>query len=213
MRIKALKRLVTAAAGLALVGVGGHAFAAPYRTHATGDEGKLLPASIRVGGGMEGQTGVLRSQLTEGPMWSATAAVQPLSFMGLEATYSGATANVDSDQAGISSGGVVKGADFIRNGGQVAATINAPSRFVQPYVLGGVGVDRYTFRGVNNAQFKDDTAGRVPLGAGIKATSGMFVADLRANYNALFNQDFAVAPGQTKNGGTYDLGLQIGGQF
>lgn len=187
----------------------------------SGDEGRGsrkdrgLPgvANLKVGGGFETPTAGLRDQLSAGPIWTASAAVQPLTWMGLEGMYSGGTFEVDDSISGADNAGAVSGPDFIRNGGQLAATFNLPTPYVQPYALGGVGIDRVNFRGADNGTFRDDTSGRVPIGAGLRTSAGGFVADLRASYNVLFDQDFARTAETDNPGSSYNVGLQVGAQF
>jgi len=168
------------------------------------------PLLVTVGGGLEGQTGELSRQLRPGPAWGAAVALQPLPFMGIEGAYSGATANQDTRVSGGNNQGLANGADIVRNGGQGAVTVLAPTPFIQPYALGGVGFDHYQYRG-SAPLFQDDTAGRVPLGGGLKANVGNFVADARGQYNILFSDQVSTtAPGR---GGTYDVTLNLGARF
>jgi hypothetical protein len=169
--------------------------------------------NVRVGGGLEGLGGTLNDQLSAGPLWSAAVGVQPLSWMGAELGYSGSTHEVDSTLQPVGDAGATGGADFVRNGGQANVTFNVPTRSVQPYALTGIGFDSYNWRGPASGTFRDDTAGRVPLGVGLKGEAGPFVADLRWNYNLLFDQEFARTGPADDIGGTWDLGLQIGAQF
>jgi len=180
--------------------------------HAVGQPSSAynLPGIVTVGGGIEGQTGDLSAQLRPGPTWGAALAVQPLTFMGVEAAYSGATSNLDNRISGGNNNGLANGADVVRNGGQAAVTILAPTPVIQPYALGGVGIDRYNFRG-DSPVFKDDTAGRVPLGGGLKANLGHFVADARGTYNVLFDDNFSNT--SPNRGGTYDIALNLGARF
>ncbi len=183
------------------------------RPHSRAAMTDMKAANIRVGGGVEGLGLTLDNRLTTGPLWSAAAGLQPLSWMGVELGYSGSTHEVDSSFFPVGDDGAVAGADFVRNGGQVAVTVNAPLRFIQPYALAGIGIDNYNWRGDSNIGFKDDTSGRVPLGGGVKGSAGPFVADVRFNYNVLFDQQFARLGPNDQIGSTWDLGAQIGGQF
>jgi hypothetical protein len=128
---------------------------------------------------------------------------------GIELGYSGAVNNLDTRVAG----GAGSGPDLVRNGGQAALTFGLAATPVQPYVLGGVGLSDYHFRGAA-AGFRDDTVGNVPVGAGLRTQIGDFTADLRADYNFLFSQDFApgVSEGVNENG-RYAGTLNIGGTF
>jgi hypothetical protein len=173
----------------------------------------MKTANIRVGGGVEGLGLTLDNRLTSGPLWSAAVGFQPLSWLGLEAGYSGSTHEIDSSFFPVGATGAVAGADFVRNGGQIAMTVNAPLPIVQPYALAGVGVDSYNWRGPDNIGFKDDTSGRVPLGGGVRGAVGPFIGDVRFNYNVLFDQQFARLSTNDQIGSTWDLGAQVGGQF
>ncbi len=166
--------------------------------------------TLLVGGGVEGYTGALAPEISPGPAYGVTAALKPSKVLGIELGYSGAVNNLSS---ALSSGAASSGPDLVRNGGQAAVTLGLGAAPVQPYVLGGIGFSDYNFRGTA-ADFRDDTVGNVPVGAGLRTHIGDFTADLRANYNFLFNQDFATAvdTGINENG-RYSGTLNIGGTF
>lgn len=169
-----------------------------------------FPGIITVGGGLEGQTGDLADALRPGPTWGAQVAVQPLSVMGIEGQYTGATSNVDTRISGGNNNGLANGADVVRNGAAANVTLLAPTPVIQPYALGGVGIDWYDYRGTAPV-LRDDTAGRVPLGGGLKANLGQFVADARGTYNILFSDNLVQSnPGR---GGLYDFSLNLGARF
>lgn len=216
MGIRDWKKVLAAATAVGLLGVGGAAFAQNDTYYSSRNmkrpSTQLGYANVRIGGGFEGPTGELSGLLTGGPEWLAGVGIQPLPFLGMEANYTGATAEVDQRIFGGDQG-ATSGADFVRNGADVTATVNLPTPLLQPYVLAGLGVDYYNYRGVNSAQFDDDTSGRVPLGGGLKANAGPVLADLRANYNILMSQNFAESTTSDKIGGTYNINLQVGGQF
>jgi len=170
-----------------------------------------------LGGGVEGYTGDLAPAINPGPAWGVTVALKPTKVLGLELGYSGAVNEIDNGSAN----GAIGGADILRNGGHVAATVGLAASPVQPYILGGVGINRYNVRG-DTAGFASDTSGNVPLGGGLRTHIGNFTADLRANYNVLFDNDFAAAAGSsnvagvndvTLNGGRYQGLLSIGATF
>lgn len=165
---------------------------------------------VTAGGGVEGYTGTLADRLNVGPMWGATLGYQPLRWMSAEVGYSGATTNIDE---GFAPGLGTDGADVVRNGGQVAVSFNVPTPIVQPYALAGIGLDRYTVRATETETFKDDTSGRVPLGAGVRAQVGAFAADARFHYDLLFSQQFARATEAEDIGGAYTGLLQVGARF
>jgi hypothetical protein len=172
----------------------------------------IVGGGIMAGGGIEGYSGILNDRLQVGPSWGVTVLAQPLTWMGAELSYSGAVNEVD-DTLTIGGEGAVSGADFARNGGQLAVTFNLPTPYVQPYALGGIGVDRYSFRGTDNVLFRDDTAGRVPVGGGLRTHVGNFIADARFHYDFLLDQDFARADIDDEVGSAYTGMLQIGAKF
>lgn len=167
--------------------------------------------TLMVGGGVEGYTGALASDLNPGPAYGVTAAIKPSKVFGLELGYTGAVNNIDSRLGDI--GG--SGPDLVRNGGQAAVTFGLGAAPVQPYVLGGIGLSDYNFRnaGAAAAGFSDDTVGNVPVGAGLRTHIGSFTADLRANYNFLFDQDFVGVDDGLNENGRYSGTLNIGGTF
>ncbi|HYH96227.1 hypothetical protein [Hyalangium sp.] len=167
--------------------------------------------TLMVGGGVEGYTGALASDINPGPAYGVTASIKPSKVFGLELGYSGAVNNLDNLAADIDAGGP----DLVRNGGQAAVTLGLGAAPVQPYVLGGIGFSDYNFRGAAStaAGFGDDTVGNVPVGAGLRTHIGNFTADLRANYNFLFDQDFAGVDDGLNENGRYSGTLNIGGTF
>lgn len=147
--------------------------------------------SVTVGGGVEGYTGGLAPMIQPGPSWGVSVGLRPSKVLGLELGYTGAVNNIDA-------GGVTgNGADIVRNGGSAVATVGLTAAPVQPYVLGGVGIDRYNVRHDDNGEFRDDTVGNVPLGLGLRTHVSKFTADLRGTYGVMFNQDFARGEGNT----------------
>jgi hypothetical protein len=163
--------------------------------------------TLMVGGGVEGYTGSLAPAIDPGAAYGVTAAIKPSKVFGLELGYSGAVNNVSDGAFAASSG-----PDIVRNGGQAAATFALSATPVQPYVLGGIGLSDYNFRGTGGG-FSDDTVGNVPVGAGLRTHIGSFTADLRANYNFLFDQDFAAVDDGLNGNGRYSGTLNIGGTF
>ena len=169
---------------------------------------------VTAGAGFEGYTGGLRSELKPGVTWGVNAAIKPTKILGLELGYSGA-ANELRDQAFD-----VSGADLVRNGGQLVATVGLGAAPVQPYLLGGVGINWYHARATGSG-FSDDTAGAIPLGGGVRAHIGHFTADARVDYDLLFSQDMANRVGApttassyaSLGGGAYQGTLNIGSTF
>jgi hypothetical protein len=165
--------------------------------------------TLMVGGGVEGYTGALAPSINPGPAYGVTASIKPSKVLGIELGYSGAVNNLDSPLAGTD------GPDLVRNGGQAALTFGLGAAPVQPYVLGGIGFSDYNVRGAGAgaAGFGDDMVGNVPVGAGLRTHIGNFTADLRANYNFLFDQEFAGVDTGLNENGRYSGTLNIGGTF
>jgi len=177
------------------------------------DKADMRGLTLTVGGGVEGYTGALAPEINPGPAYGVQADIKPSKVFGLELGYTGAVNNLDTRVGDLSG---TSGPDLVRNGGQAALTFGLAATPVQPYLLGGVGFSDYNFRGggATAAGFRDDTVGNVPVGAGLRTHIGNFTADLRANYNFLFDQDFAptIDTGLSENG-RYSGTLNIGGTF
>ncbi|WP_171448093.1 hypothetical protein [Corallococcus carmarthensis] len=169
--------------------------------------------TLLIGGGVEGYTGALAPQIAPGPSAAVTASLKPTSVLGVEVGYSGALNNIkDAGAFGADSG-----PDLVRNGGQAALTLAIAPSAVQPYLLGGIGISNYHFRGGEALGYSDDTVGNVPAGVGVRGHFGHFTADLRGYYNFLFDKQFApdIQPGGSdpSGGGSYTTTLNVGGTF
>ena len=191
------------------------------------DKHGMRGIGVMVGGGLEGYTGALADQIRPGPSWGVTAAIKPSKVLGLELGYSGAVNELGNQGRGLSDttyfrgyeGGVARGPDIVRNGGRALATLGLGAAPVQPYVMGGVGIDRYQVRGAGGG-FSSDTAGSIPFGAGIRGHLFGLTADARVGTSLLFNNDFAenvssrnVAGVSTINATRYQGLLSLGGSF
>ncbi|MFP2907247.1 hypothetical protein ACLESD_19805 [Pyxidicoccus sp. 3LFB2] len=169
--------------------------------------------TLLVGGGVEGYTGELAPQINPGATAGVRAALKPSKILGLELGYSGSLNNLDIG----GEGGAVDGPDLIRNGGQAVVTLGLTATDWHPYVLGGIGINDYNFRGGEVLGYEDDTVGNVPAGVGFRGHVGDFTVDARANYNFLFDKEFA--PGVASGGGDFDEGgsyqgtVSVGGTF
>jgi hypothetical protein len=173
-------------------------------------EADMRGLTLMVGGGIEGYSGALAPEINPGPAYGVTASIKPSKVLGIELGYSGAVNEID---APFNLGGA-DGPDLVRNGGQAAVTFGLGAAPVQPYVLGGIGISDYNFRGSEALSgFSDDTVGNVPVGLGLRTHIGNFTADLRANYNFLFDQDFAGVDDGLNENGRYSGTLNIGGTF
>jgi hypothetical protein len=182
----------------------------------------LSGVTVLLGGGVEGYTGALAPRVGVGPTYGAAIQLRPAPMFGLELAYSGGVHEIKDNLT--HGANVASGADIVRNGARAMLSLGLPTP-VQPYITGGVGVNWYSVRGNANAfGFRDDTAGEVPLGAGIRTQVGAFTADLRGLYDVPFSQDFApgetttstnaqVATFKTQNDGRYQGTLSIGATF
>lgn len=183
-------------------------------------EGRESSANMRgltvtLGGGVEGYTSTLGSDINPGATYGATVAIKPTKVVGLELGYTGAANNFDHATVITTN---TRGPDIVRNGAQAVATVGLTASPLQPYLLAGLGVSRYDVRG-SATGFHDDTVGNVPLGGGLRLYMGSFTADARLDYNVLFDQQFASnqpnsninTPGVTfSRGGSYMGTLNLG---
>ncbi len=176
------------------------------------DRNDMRGLVVTLGGGVEGYTGDLRSRLDVGPAWGVTAAIKPTKVLGLELGYTGAANEIGNDELFEDSVENGSGADIVRNGGHALATVGLPTP-IQPYLLAGVGVSRYSVRADTAAGFQDDWAGAVPVGAGVRTHLGNFTADLRGTYSMLFSQDLIPAADDDLADGRWGGTLQIGTTF
>ncbi|WP_395841365.1 outer membrane protein [Cystobacter fuscus] len=168
-------------------------------------EADMRGLTVMVGGGVEGYTGGLAPEVRPGAAVGVTAAIKPSKVFGIELGYSGA-ANDLRDNAG-------SGPDIIRNGGQAALTFGLAATPVQPYVLGGLGLNRYNVRNSGDTGFRDDTNANIPVGAGLRTHIGDFTADARINYNFLLNNDFSPGVDADTWTGRYTGTINLGGTF
>lgn len=172
--------------------------------------------TLLVGGGVEGYTNALASQIEPGAAYGVTLALKPSKVLGVELGYSGAINEFDTSRVLAAS---ASGPDIVRNGAQAAVTLGLGAAPLQPYVMGGLGLSRYNVRAVAPG-FADDTVGNVPVGAGLRLHVGSFTADARVAYNFLFDQEFSAAlppadvdlPGDEtfSKGGRYTGTLNLG---
>lgn len=175
------------------------------------DEGKekadMRGLTVLVGAGVEGYTGGLAPEINPGPTVGVVAGLRPTKTIGLELGYSGAVNNLDTDVSG-------SGPDIVRNGAVANLTLGLTATPVQPYLLGGFGMNWYNVRNGEELGFNDDTNSRVPVGVGLRTHIGDFTADARVNYNILLSEDFA--PGGVDDDlttGSYQGTINLGGTF
>ena len=179
-----------------------------YRDHDR-DWGADRGPYVLLGGGAEVYGGTLGSELNPGFAYGATVGVRPTRLLGFELNYNGAL----TDVARVGPGGAANGADIVRNGGQAAITLGLLPTRLQPYLLGGVGIQHYSVHGLTPAYgFVDDTSGYVPAGIGLRYNIGrLLTADARVDYNIPFAQDFG--PSNTAMDGRFQGLLQLGGTY
>jgi hypothetical protein len=165
---------------------------------------------VLLGGGTDGYTGALGADVNPGFAYGATVGVKPSRILGLELGYSGGMNDIDI----AGPGGAADGADIMRNGAQAAVTVGLTTTRLQPYVMGGIGIERFNVRGASPVfGFQDDTSGYVPAGVGLRYNIGrLLTADARVDYNIPFEQDFAPVDNNIGNG-RYQALLQFGGTY
>lgn len=181
-------------------------------------EKHLRGPGVSVGAGVEGFSGGLAPQINPGPTYGATVLFRPSRVLGVEVGYSGATHEIDAGREGFN---LTSGADLVRNGGQAVATLGLTATPLQPYILGGYGLSHYTVRGgatSTAAGYTSDTAGNIPVGAGVRAQVGPVTADARVNYNFLIGEEFArpvntLGESNISQGGQYQGTINIGATF
>jgi hypothetical protein len=170
------------------------------------DKADMRGLTVLIGAGVEGYTGGLAPEINPGAAAGVTAALKPSKTFGFELGYTGAINNLDTDVGG-------SGPDIIRNGAQAAVTFGLNSAAVQPYVLGGFGMNWYNVRNGEELGFRDDTNSKVPVGLGLRTHIGSLTADARVNYNILLSDDFAPVANDDITTGSYNGTLNIGGTF
>jgi hypothetical protein len=150
-----------------------------------------------IGGGVEGYTGSLAPRIKVGPDWSAAIVFKPTSILGIELAYTGAfNAFVPSRLVGFDPS---IGASVQRNGGHAAISVGLTTTRVQPYLMAGVGVDRYSVRGAHAGGYVSTTSGSVPLGGGVRAYFPHgFTMDLRGTYSLIFGNLFTAHVSQAE---------------
>ncbi|WP_342377341.1 hypothetical protein NVS55_38625 [Myxococcus stipitatus] len=174
---------------------------------------------VLIGGGVEGYAGQLSPRVDTGFTYGASVGYRAMPFLALELGYNGSINNLDQNGSLVANGDLGSGPDLVRNGGQLLVLGMAPIERVQPFVLTGIGFDRYTVRHDaapgGRTHFRDDTAGYIPAGLGLRVQiTRRLTADARVAYHFLFDQDFA-STSATPNAldGRYMGLLQFGGTY
>jgi opacity protein-like surface antigen len=163
-----------------------------------------------LGLGVEGYTGKLAPNVDPGPSYGVVVGYRLNDYLGLELGYSGGVGNLSVSSQGFSIGNP----DLVRNGGQAAVVLGLTPTRLQPYVLAGIGVERYSVRSGTWFQFFDDTGGYAPVGAGLRfQINPRLTAEVRGSYSFLFGQDFAGNQDLGGGDGRYSGLLMIGGSY
>jgi hypothetical protein len=171
------------------------------------EKGDMRGIAVMLGGGVEGYTGGLAPEINPGATAGVMASLRPTKVLGLELGYNGAINNLDADVPG-------SGPDIVRNSAQANLTLGVTAAPIQPYVLGGYGLNWYNVRNGQALGYSDDTNSKIPVGVGLRTHIGDFTADARVNYNFLLSDDFA--PGIDNDDaatGSYNGTINIGGTF
>jgi hypothetical protein len=148
---------------------------------------ELYPFTVNILGGIEGYTGALSSRLDLGPTYGVSVRWDGLAgWLGMELGYSGSGINLQ-----LSPAFTPVGTSIYRNGGYfdllpgIPLALNgAGTAVLRPYLLGGIGVDRFSVQNyaVTAVGYQSTTVGAVPFGAGVAFRSGPYVADARFNW-------------------------------
>jgi hypothetical protein len=173
--------------------------------------------SVALQGGVAGFTSTLAPRIEPGGGWGLLVAAQPTPIVGLELSYLGASNYIDDPLAGGSS-------RLIRTAGQADVKFSLLPRAVEPYLFGGIGLNRATIRNNNSttasAGYQPDTFGSVPVGGGINFHAGRLLVGARGTYDWLFSQSFAPRSSDGKLGITgapfgdiWRAELNLGGTF
>lgn len=173
----------------------------------------LREKSVQVGGGVEGYTLNLASRIEPGVTYGVTAGIRPPRLLGLdvglEAGYSHADNGLDTRGPRGVSGGVA----LVRDGAYAAASVGLlVSPRLRPYVMGGLGFSVYNVRGTVQG-FSDNVVGNVPMGAGLRASLGIFTADARVQYDVLFDERFPAGAPVRNAGGHTELVIGRSGRY
>lgn len=164
-------------------------------------------------GGVEGYTSSLAPRLNPGGGWGLMVTAQPTPIVGLELAYSGANNRItDPNTSGASR--------IIRTGGQADLKFSLLPRAVEPYLFGGIGINRATIRSnTPDSGYQPDTFGSVPVGGGVNFHAGHLVVGARGTYDWLFGQSFAPTSGSKLGitsapfGDIWRADLNLGGTF
>jgi opacity protein-like surface antigen len=163
---------------------------------------------VLIGGGVEGYVGDLAPAVNPGASYGATIGVRPLRNIGFELGFSGAINEVDLGRVAGDDG-----MDIVRNGGTGAVVLHAGSYRVDPYLMGGFGVEQYNVRNGRDYGFKDDWNTLVPAGVGVGFQLAEKVrADVRGTYNFLIADQFSPVATDEWDG-RYQGVVTIGGNF
>jgi hypothetical protein len=144
-----------------------------------------------LGGGAEGFTGSLSSRIHVGPSWAGVIVFKPTNILGIELGYQGSYASFNF--ARLVGFDPALGAGLQRHGGHAVLSLGFTVARVQPYLLAGIGINRYLVSaGAVAGGYQSMTNGFVPVGLGLRTyLPGGFTFDLRGTYNFDFGRSFS----------------------
>lgn len=186
----------TGGAGAATGGAGAAMGAPGGETNVTVITGEQQPKekkpnqglAVALEGGVAGFTSSLAPRIETGGGWGLLVTAQPTPIVGLELSYIGASNRIEDPVATGSS-------RLIRTAGQADIKFSLLPRAVEPYLFGGIGLNRITVRNdtpvTAAAGYSPDTFGSVPVGGGVNYHAGHLLVGARGTYDWLFSQSFA----------------------
>lgn len=172
---------------------------------------------VSVGGGVNNFIDdTARAATNPGGEWHARAAVGTRSIIGVEGQYEGGARDIEA-------AGLDEDAWLVSTALEGALRLNAPISIergiIEPYALGGIGWQNFNIANndANTASVDDvDNVFTVPVGVGLMAGYGGFVADARFTYRYAAGSDMF---GQSDNGfddnslSNWSLGGSLGFEF
>ncbi|MCA9678795.1 MAG: outer membrane beta-barrel protein [Kofleriaceae bacterium] len=158
-------------------------------------------ASITAGGGVEGFTAQdARDVATVNGLWGVNVAVGTREYLGIEASYLGSAAPIDSPVGNVS-------ATLYGTTVEAVARANLmPTGALDPYVFAGAGWRRYdvseNFKTSDVGMNDSDNLFVVPVGVGLAYRYQGFVADARLSMHIATNQDLILENAATDRSST-----------
>ena len=115
---------------------------------------------------------------------------KPTVVVGIEVAYTGSVDRFDA--ARLVGSSHTTGASVIRHGAHAAVSVGLTASRFQPYLLAGVGINRYIPIGAGDTGYRSVANATLPLGVGFRTYFvGRFTLDVRATYSLSFGNNFA----------------------